>query len=108
MTQSNPNQITTQEKPTTSSIWQLIHTQLAKKKRQIAQEILHYPPPIPACDAQFNFLLEERARVTTVLAQLEEWAAQPWDKNLLEKFLATSPDLDEAIVKEIRGIMRKA
>jgi hypothetical protein len=55
-----------------TAVWQLIRERLQAKKSQIAAEILAYPPPIPACDAQFNFLLEERARVTRLLRELDK------------------------------------
>ena len=87
--------------------WQLIKEHLQERKSQIAQEILYYPPPIPACDAQFNFLLEERTRVAQTLDQVDTWADKPLtDKEqlvLLDQFLATSPDLDETAVQEIRA-----
>ena len=41
------------------------------EKRRIDQEIRDYPTPIAACDAQFNFLLEERARIKQELVELE-------------------------------------
>lgn len=44
-----------------------LRTKLAAEKQRIITEINEYPPPIPACDQQFNFLLEERTRVTKLL-----------------------------------------
>ena len=34
-------------------------------------EIRAYPTPIPRCDAQFNHLMEERARIREALEALE-------------------------------------
>lgn len=45
--------------------------QLEQEKRRINEEINNYPPPIPACDAQFNYLLEERARILQELSRLD-------------------------------------
>jgi len=42
---------------------QQVNAQLEAEKRRINDEINHYPPPIPACDAHFNYLLEQRAAV---------------------------------------------
>ena len=53
-------------------IWLKIKANLELKKRQINDEILGYPPPIPACDVQFNFLLEERAKIAQELRRLQE------------------------------------
>lgn len=41
---------------------------LEKRRRQLDDEIRAYPTPIPRCDAQFNHLYEERARI---IAELE-------------------------------------
>jgi len=48
-----------------------IQLHLEAHKRRIATEIRQYPMPIPGCDAQYNFLLEERASVNQELKQLE-------------------------------------
>ena len=45
------------------SIWQQIQQHLEAEKVLIVDEIGEYPHPIPACDAQFNGLLEERALI---------------------------------------------
>lgn len=51
--------------------WQARRQQLERKKAQIYAEIQAYPFPIPACDQQYNYLLEERARVRQELRRLE-------------------------------------
>lgn len=48
-----------------------MRAQLEQEKRRINEEINNYPPPIPACDAQFNYLLEERARILQELSRLD-------------------------------------
>lgn len=53
------------------SIWHEIKEQLAAKKQQVIAEINEYPPPIPACDQQFNFLLEERTRLTRLVREVD-------------------------------------
>lgn len=55
-------------------LWQEIGSHLEKEKQRIFDEILHYPPPIPACDVQFNFLLKERAKITQELRRMREMA----------------------------------
>jgi hypothetical protein len=37
--------------------------------QRINAEICAYPAPIPACDAYFNFLLEERGRLSELKAE---------------------------------------
>jgi hypothetical protein len=44
---------------------------LEARRKQLDDEIRSYPTPIPRCDAQFNHLFEERARVMRELAELQ-------------------------------------
>jgi hypothetical protein len=47
---------------------------LQAQKQRTDEEIRSYPRPIAACDLQFNYLLEERARIARELGRLhEEW-----------------------------------
>ena len=81
-------------------IWQSIRGHLESKKNQIAEEILYYPPPIPACDAQFNFLLAERARVSDALAQLDGLVHEALPtRDELVAFVSSLPELDETTVE---------
>ncbi|MDH4247563.1 MAG: hypothetical protein OEW39_07085 [Deltaproteobacteria bacterium] len=43
---------------------------LEEKLRALLREIESYPAPIPACDLQFNTLLEERDHITEELRKL--------------------------------------
>lgn len=52
------------------ALWNAAHAHLVRKKASIAAEILDYPFPIPACDAQYNYLLEQRDLVNQQLRQL--------------------------------------
>jgi hypothetical protein len=62
------------KRPTTlvESLWQEIESHLEIEKKRIFDEILNYPPPIPVCDVQFNFLLEERSKITEELRRMHE------------------------------------
>lgn len=53
-------------------LWQKIESHLEQEKRRVFDEILQYPPPIPACDVQFNFLLAERAAITQEIRRMNE------------------------------------
>ena len=54
------------------SVWREIENHLEIEKKRIFDEILNYPPPIPACDVQFNFLLEERSKITEELRRMRK------------------------------------
>jgi len=44
--------------------------ELETEKRRINEEIRNYPTPIAGCDAQFNSLLEEQAKIVQELDRL--------------------------------------
>lgn len=51
------------------SVWQMLREQLEAKQNQIYEDIANYPPPIPACDQHFNYLLEQRTGIAQALRQ---------------------------------------
>lgn len=83
------------------AIWLDIRTHLEKKKRQVYEAIVNYPPPIPACDVQFNHLLEERTRITQELRRAQEIAGDGANSSdsvrLLREFIDTCTDIDDAL-----------
>lgn len=88
---------------------QTIKEHLKKKKSQISEEILHYPPPIPACDVQFNYLLEERARLAQALKRLDTLSQAHLSSQerlqRIREFILSSPELDETTVQEIYSLL---
>jgi hypothetical protein len=54
------------------SVWDKIRTALEQEKVRIYEQIGHYPPPIAACDQQFNYLLAKQTRILQALACLNE------------------------------------
>jgi len=68
---------------------------LAVAKRAADDEISVYPTPIPRCDAQFNYVYDQRARLAQWLARAN--AAIETDKasrelmSLLAEFAASPP-----------------
>ncbi len=75
------------------SDWEALRARLERMQEAVAAEIRTYPPPIPACDAQYNHLLERREALSAALARLD--AAREDGSSTLESFLAGLPDLDE-------------
>ncbi len=69
--------------------WHSFRLRLEALKDTVAEEIRSYPPPIPACDAQFNRLLELRRLLPQDLARLDRAAN---DKSItIEDFIRSSP-----------------
>ncbi len=55
-----------------AAAWRAAREHLSGKKQRILEEIRAYPPPIPACDLQFNGLLEQRDAISRKLERLGE------------------------------------
>ena len=53
------------------SVWDALRARLDRMQAAVAAEINAYPPPIPACDAQYNHLLERREALSEALARLD-------------------------------------
>ncbi len=73
----------------TESEWRSLRLRLEALKETVAEELRSYPPPIPACDGQFNRLLELRRLLPRELARLDLAAN---DKSItIEDFIRSSP-----------------
>lgn len=87
------------------ALWAEIRANLTRTKDEIYAQIRAYPPPIPACDVQFNFLLEERAKIFQELGQVGTLAQasrqNPEARRLLEEFLHSSRYVDANVKQQI-------
>ena len=63
------------------SPWAELEDHLENARRSILAEIRNYPPPIAACDQQFNYLLEQRDRIA---GELNRLASLRWDDSTRE------------------------
>ncbi len=54
--------------------WRELARLLECERDRILAEIRAYPPPIPACDEQFNHLLAQR---DSIWKELKRWRAAP-------------------------------
>lgn len=57
-----------------AAAWRKIGARLEQERDRIHREIKSTPPPIPACDVQFNHLLEQRARICEELDRMRQAA----------------------------------
>ena len=76
--------------------WQSLRQRLESLQRTVASQIESYPQPIPACDEQFNYLLELRRLVPAELARFDGAAGD--GAASAEDFMRTSP-VREALEK---------
>ncbi len=85
---------------------------LERHKDRICEEIRNYPKPIPACDLQFNALLEDRASVGRSLRRLADLSGQgltvEGQIEIVESLLASSQSMSADMVREIRSSLDAA
>ena len=73
----------------TKSEWRSLRLRLEALKETVADELRSYPPPITACDDQFNRLLELRRLLPRELARLDRAAND--NSITIEDFIRSSP-----------------
>lgn len=92
-----------------NSIWAAIHQHLEKEMRRVQGEIRNYPAPIPACDAQFNYLLEEREALSLELARAREQMKEAMDsedaRRSIDAYLSNSTCLGVSEKQDIRALI---
>jgi hypothetical protein len=85
--------------------------QLEKAKIQVNKEIGNYPSPIPACDAQFNYLLEERSKISVVLKQVDNLLTKCQTETVeietIEELIKTSNQIDDGMAERLRAAFRR-
>ncbi len=92
-----------------NSAWAMIHQHLQEEIRRVHDEIRNYPAPIPACDAQFNYLLEKREALSAELARVREFMDKDTDsedaRSSIDAFLNFSNYLGDSAKREIRALV---
>jgi hypothetical protein len=89
-----------------ATVWPRLQQRLEAEKQRIFQEIRCYPPPIPACDVQFNALLAERVTILQELSRVNGIRNRSLPASeqlaLLDEFLRSSHHLDGELADSIR------
>jgi hypothetical protein len=71
------------------------------------EEIRTYPTPIPCCDAQFNFVYDQRSRLTEFInilnAALDREDPESTLESVLAEFIASSPLSDGIEERDLRA-----
>ena len=82
---------------------QRVEGALRSEKARIRREISAYPPPIPACDAQFNYLLEQRNQVAQELSAVTAAQRDEADAGIaaLVRLVETSVVLRPAVKQQL-------
>jgi len=91
------------------SAWNQIRAQLETEKARLYEEIGTYPTPIAACDQQFNYLLEERTRISQELDRLNEAAVTSLtiedSIQRMDEFIRSSKYVDPEAEQTIRATL---
>lgn len=85
-----------------------IRERLEDEMSRVREEIRRYPFPIPACDAQYNHLLESREALSIVLARIRDLCSDsaPGRADIsIDACLDASADMDDTVKSEIRTII---
>ena len=92
------------------SMWNEIKVHLVDRRRALAAEIRDYPTPIPRCDAQFNHLYEQQARLAQELDRIGALAGKNPKREdcveLIERFIASAPYTDDGAERSLRSRMK--
>jgi len=79
---------------------------LVRARASVDEEIRTYPTPIPRCDAQFNFVYEQRSRLTEFVnilnAVLDREDPESTLASVLAGFIASSPLSDGIEESDLR------
>ena len=85
--------------------------QLEKEKIRVNKEIGNYPSPIPACDVQFNYLLEERSKISVVLKRVDSLLAACQTKTIatetIEELIKMASQIDDGMATKLRDAFRR-
>jgi hypothetical protein len=97
--------------PAGSSLEVLLNVkrELEAAGRRVNEEIGTYPAPIPACDAQFNYLLEQRRKIAGELNRVETLLAQRQteavEARVLADLVARASIIDEKLAARLTDAM---
>jgi len=92
---------------TLKSLWKDVMDDLNRRRGLIGEEIRSYPTPIPRCDAQFNHLYEQQARLARELDRIGALSEKDMEcgdyVRLIEAFIASAPYTDDRAEQELRS-----
>ena len=94
------------------SMWNEIKLHLEDRRRALSAEIRDYPTPIPRCDAQFNHLYEQQARLARDLDRIRALGEKnPGREDYIEligRFVASAPYTDDPAERQLRSRLEAA
>ena len=93
------------------SVWKEVESELEREKDRIYAAIRSYPPPITACDGQFDQLLEQRERISRELKRMREISRASLTHEdpagLSDEFIRSSTCMGGTAGERIRSSLRQ-
>ena len=84
---------------------------LEKVKIRVNKEIGNYPSPIPACDVQFNYLLEERSKISVALKWVDDLLTKCQTEIVeiesIEQLIKTLNQIDDSMAARLRAAFNR-
>ncbi len=91
------------------SVCTRLRVHLEEERQRVREAIREYPRPIPACDVQFNHLLEQRTEIGQELERIQEIAETSRRSGdvggLLAAFLCSSGAVDRDLKEQLKSIL---
>ena len=91
-----------------SQVAALIEAELDARRIAISRELATIPPPVPACDVDFNRLLEDRGRIADAMQRLKQMLANAESDDAILRFCRESTFLSDAAKREIESRLRSS
>jgi len=83
----------------------LVQAELEARRIAISRELATIPPPVPACDVDFNRLLEDRGRIADDSQCLNRMLASGESDEAILSFCRDSLFLSDAVKREITTLL---
>jgi Iap family predicted aminopeptidase len=80
-------------------------------KNRVNKEIGNYPSPIPAFDVPFNYLLEERSKISVALKRVDnsltKYQTETIETETIEEFIEMSSQIDDGIAARLKAAFNR-
>lgn len=82
----------------------LVRAELEARRIAISRELATIPPPVPACDVDFNRLLEDRGRIADDLLELGRLVREGADPAAVAAFCRDATTIGDALKARIAAL----
>jgi hypothetical protein len=95
-----------------ASVWAEVASELERRKTQLYEQIKNYPPPITACDQQFDYLLAQHREISRELdrmrAVVQASSTNHEPARVIDEFLRSATSIDDEARQRIRSRLSQA